>query len=315
MIKHTYLRYLLLIACFVPCTSFATGTQNNCIQAVEQALRDEFKKFDQKQFNQTGIDAIIQKKMNTTLKNVMETADACEDNTAKEAVNDRLINIDLKNHTFTFSITVTESNGNNGNDGNDGDDGNNGNEGNEEEHEYDDQTPTGYSSKYYLMFDKTVYDTIYNNHITEITEFQKTTATEIQWSDSCSQHQNPHQHTIKNNKDLNKKIRNSQTQVFGGKSNPNYEYFLNLQHPTRAGFPYNTIGILFYAPDAQQSNRHPVTDPFTDITQTKEIRKKIVQQLKPTSCKGLKIYILEERTNNSDNMKKVYIHPYPTTIQ
>lgn len=308
MIKHTYLRYLLLIACFAPCASFATGTQNNCIQAVEQALRDEFKNFDQRIFDRDDINALIQNKMNTTLKNVMDSAPDCQDNTAKQKVNEHFFDINLKNHTFTFSIKVTARNGNND------DDGSNGNEGDEEEHKYDDQTPAGYSSKYYLMFDETAYDTIYNNHIKEITEFKKTTATEIQWSDSCSQHQNPHQHAIKNNKDLNKKIRNSQTQVFGGQSNPDYEYFLNLQHPTRAGFPYNTIGILFYAPDARQSNRHPVTHPFTDITKTKDIRKKIAQRLKSTSCTGLKIYILEERTNNSDNTKKIYIHPYPMTI-
>lgn len=310
MIKHTYLRYLLLIACFAPCASFATGTQTNCIQAVEQALRDEFERFDQEIFDREGIDEIIQHKMNTTLKNVMETADDCQDNTAKKYVDGHYINIDLKNHTFTFRIKVTESNGNNGGDGDDSDNDN------EEEHVYDDQTPTGYTSKYYLMFDKTTYENTYGTNITEIKEFQQATLYSYQWPESCSQHE-VYNHNIKNNATINVKLRNNQTQIFGGQPNNKYEYYLNLPGIEQADlpFPYYTAGILFIAPSNNRLERQPVTHPFTHIEKTREIRKKIAQQLKSTSCKGLKIYILEERTNNSDNTKKIYIHPNPITIE
>lgn len=302
MIKHTYLRYLLLIACFAPCASFATGTQNNCIQAVEQALRDEFKNFDQRIFDRDDINALIQNKMNTTLKNVMETADDCQDNDAKKDVDGHFFDIDLKNHTFTFKIEVTARNGNNG--------------GNDEEHEYDDQNHAGYTSKYYLMFDKSTYENTYGTNITDITEFQQATIYNYQWPESCSQHE-VYNHNIDNDATINVKLRSNQTQIFGGHPDPDYEYYLNLPSIEQAGFPfpYYTAGILFIAPSFNRYERQPVTAPFTNIAKTKEIRGKIAEQLKSTSCKGLKIYILEERTNTSDNTKKIYIHPNPITIQ
>lgn len=312
MIKHTYLRYLLLIACFAPCASFATGTQTNCTQAVEQALRAKFESFDQTIFDRDRIDDLITNKMNTTLKNVMETASDCQNNDAKKDVHGHFFDIGLKNHTFAFQIEVTASNSNNGHDGRNGDDVYNPNEEIKEAYVYVDQTPAGYSSKYYLMFDNGNYDTEYKD-ITEIAEFQQTTATKSLWPKSCSQHENPHQQTIKNDRVLNKTIRENQTQVFGGLSNRKYEYFLNLKDPARTSFPYDTIGILFYAPNG--IHRYPVTEPFAGIEKTREIRENIAEQLKTTSCTGLKIYILEERTSNSDNAKKIYIHPNPITIQ
>ena len=297
MIKHTYLRYLLLIACFAPCASFATGTQNNCIQAVEQALRDEFKNFDQRIFDRDDINALIQNKMNTTLKNVMDSAPDCQDNTAKQKVNEHFFDINLKNHTFTFSIKVTARNGNNGDEEND------------EEHVYDDQTPAGYSSKYYLMFDKQTYSDKYAN-ITNITFFDKTLPENHYelWDATCSQTNNPLSSRITDSSDLNTKLRANRSRIFGSETEYNQEYFLVLPHT--ALLHLDIYGILFKAPNWTQ--RTPIQ--YSNIQDARTARTNIKNALTDTSCVGLKIHILEERTNTSDNTKKIYIHPYPMTI-
>lgn len=304
MIKHTYLRYLLLIACFAPCASFATGTQTNCIQAVEQALRDEFNKFDQTIFDRDSIDDAIKNKMNTTLTNVMETADQCKDNDAKKLVNGHIINIDFKNHTFTFTIKVTARDSNNGYDGEDDA------EENDEEHEYDDQTPAGYTSKYYLMFDKQTYSDKYAN-ITNITFFDKTLPENHYelWDATCSQTNNPLSSRITDSSDLNTKLRANRSRIFGSETEYNQEYFLVLPHT--ALLHLDIYGILFKAPNWTQ--RTPIQ--YSNIQDARTARTNIKNALTDTSCVGLKIHILEERTNTSDNTKKIYIHPNPITIQ